>query len=137
MIGDTTLPFQFPSVSCKKVSAAFDGGRLSSAGGVSVLAEAARQLGIAERLATLISDMRDLARVIHPLSDILHAHILAIACGYEDATYLDSPRYDPAFKLGCGRLPGGRDFILSVDHLFALSNSALVSALSKKTALQC
>ena len=136
MIEDTTLPFRFPSVSCKKVFAAFVGGRLSSAGGVPVLAEAARRLGIAERLANLL-DMRNPARVIHPLSDILHAHILAIACGYEDATYLDSPRYDPAFKLDCGRLPGGRDFILSVDHLFALSNSALVSALSKKTALQC
>lgn len=75
------------------------------AGGVSLLAEAARRLGIAESLTTLISDMRDPARVIHPLSDILLTHILAIACGYEDATYLDSPRYDPAFKLGFGRLP--------------------------------
>src|SRR5206468_9117219 len=29
----------------------------------------------------------------------------AIACGYEDADDLDRLRFDPAFKLACGRLP--------------------------------
>ena len=105
MNDDTSLSFRFPSVSRKKVIAAFDGGRLSSDGGVLLLAEAARRLGIAETLAALIPDMRDPARVIHPLSDILLARILAIACGYEDADDLDSLRFDPAFKLACGRLP--------------------------------
>jgi hypothetical protein len=36
---------------------------------------------------------------------ILRARILAIACGYEDANDLDRLRFDPAFKLACGRLP--------------------------------
>ena len=36
--------------------------------------------------------------------------IFAIACGYEDADDLDRLRFDPAFKLACGRLPdSGRD----------------------------
>jgi hypothetical protein len=43
--------------------------------------------------------------VVHPLSEILLARILAIACGYEDADDLDALRADPAFKLACGRLP--------------------------------
>ena len=57
-----------------------------------------------------IPDGRDPDRVTHLLPDILRARILAIACGYEDADDLDRLRFDPAFKLACGRLPdSGRD----------------------------
>ena len=52
-----------------------------------------------------LAPRRDPMRVVHPLSEILLARILAIACGYEDANDLDSLRADPAFKLACGRLP--------------------------------
>ena len=53
---------------------------------------------------------RDRARVVHTLSDILRARILAIASGYEDADDLDHLRSDPALKLACGHLPdSGRD----------------------------
>jgi len=105
MSDDTTLPFSFPAIRGKKLTAAFDGGRLSSDGGVMLLCEAARRMGIAEKLAAVIPDRRDPMRVVHPISEILLARILAIACGYEDANDLDSLRADPAFKLACGRLP--------------------------------
>jgi len=42
---------------------------------------------------------------VHRLPQILRARILAIACGYEDANDLDRLRFDPAFRLACGRLP--------------------------------
>ena len=110
MTDDSLLPFSLPSVERKKVTAAFDGGRISSDGGVLLLALAERRLGIAERLAAAITDRRDPARVVHALSDILRARILAIACGYEDADDLDHLRSDPALKLACGHLPdSGRD----------------------------
>ena len=81
-----------------------------SDGGVMLLAQAERRLGIAERLAAVIPDRRDPDRVTHLLPDILRARIFAIACGYEDADDLDRLRFDPAFKLACGRLPdSGRD----------------------------
>src|SRR4051794_39084794 len=38
MTDDTILPFSFPAVRAKKVTAAFDGGRLTSNGGVMLLA---------------------------------------------------------------------------------------------------
>ena len=105
MTDDRILPFSFPAVRGKKLTAAFDGGRLSSDGGVMLLAAAARRMGIAEKLAAVIPDRRDPTRVVHPLAEILLARILAIACGYEDADDLDRLRTDPAFKLACGRLP--------------------------------
>jgi Transposase DDE domain group 1 len=77
---------------------------------VMVLTLAERRIGIADRLAAEIVDRRDPARVVHTLSDILRARILAIACGYEDADDLDHLRSDPALKLACGHLPdSGRD----------------------------
>lgn len=110
MTDDSLLPFWFPAVAGKKVTAAFDGGRLSSDGGVMLLAQAERRLGIAEQLAAVIPDGRDPDRIIHRLGDILRARILAIACGWEDADDLDRLRTDPAFKLACDRLPdSGRD----------------------------
>ena len=105
MDDDTTEPFGFPAIGRKKLTAAFDGGRLTSDGGVLLLAAAERHLGLCDRLAALISDPRDPSRVIHPLADILRARILAIACGCEDADDLDHLRRDPGFKLACGRLP--------------------------------
>ena len=110
MTDDTLLPFSFPAVRAKKITAAFDGGRITSDGGVMLLAAAERRLKLAEKLASAIRDPRDPARVRHSLVDILRARIFAIACGYEDANDLDRLRNDPAFKLACGRLPdSGQD----------------------------
>jgi len=92
MSEDTLLPFAFPPVQRKKVVAAFDGGRLTSDGGLMLLAAAERRLGIVDKLAVLIADPRDPALVTHSLADILRARILAIACGYEDGNDLDHLR---------------------------------------------
>jgi hypothetical protein len=101
----TTETFGFPAIWRKKVTAAFDGGRVTSNGGVLLLAAVERDLGIAERFAGLIADPRNPAFITHSVADILRARMLAIACGYEDADDLDYLRDDPGFKLACGRLP--------------------------------
>jgi hypothetical protein len=61
-------------VARKKVSAAF-GGRITTDGGVMILAQAERRLGIANQLARVIPDERHASRVIHVLSDILRPHL--------------------------------------------------------------
>jgi len=106
MVDDRVVPFGFPAIGGKKITAAFDGGRLTSDGGVLLLAQAERRMGIAGRLASCIADPRDQSRVVHGLSDVLQARMLAIACGYEDADDLDMLRHDPGFKLAAGKLPG-------------------------------
>ena len=110
MTDDTILPFSFPAVSRKKVTAAFDGGRLTSDGGVILLAMADRGLGVAEKLSCVFPERRDPGRIVHSVADMIRARVFAIACGYEDGNDLDHLRGDPAFKLACGRLPDtGRD----------------------------
>ena len=51
MTDDTILPFSFPAIARKKVTAAFDGGRLTCDGGVMLLALADRRIGLAEKLS--------------------------------------------------------------------------------------
>ena len=106
MSDDSARSFPFPAICAKKVTAAFDGGRLTSDGGVLLLAQAERRMGLATALAGCIADRRDQSRVLHDLDDIVRARMLAIACGYEDADDLDPLLHDLGFKLALGKLPG-------------------------------
>ena len=114
--------FGFPAVSRKKVTAAFDGGRISSDGGVMLLAAAERRLGLADKLAALIADPRNPARTIHSMASLIRARIFAICCGYEDCDDLDHLRDDPAFKLACGQLPDSGHKLCSQPTLSRFEN---------------
>jgi hypothetical protein len=92
MSDDSLLPFSFPAVQGKKITAAFDGGRIMSDGGIMLLAPAALRLGIVERLAQAIPDRRDRGRVTHLLPDILRARILPLPAAIRT----------PTISTGCG-----------------------------------
>src|SRR5580700_4572324 len=84
---DDTIPlFSFPAIQGKKVTAAFDGGRLSSDGGVMLLSMAERHLGVAERLARCIPDRRDPSRIAHTIADMIRARVFAICAGMRTPT---------------------------------------------------
>jgi hypothetical protein len=102
---DNLLPFSLPNICKKKITAAFDGGQVSSDGGVFLLSAADKRLGLIDALAGLFPDGRDPAQITHSMVDILRERIFAIACGYPDGNDLDTLREDPAFKMACGRLP--------------------------------
>ena len=133
MDDDSGLLFDLPSVSRKKVSAAFDGGRITSDGGVALLALADRRIGIVDRIAGLLADRRDPALVTHSVASILRARVLAIACGYEDANDLDRLRSDPAFKLACGRLPDSGEDLCSQPTVSRWENAPDVKTIIRLT----
>ena len=89
------------------IVARFDGGQLSSDGGLLALREVERRLGVADRLAACIDDPRAPERVRHGLAEIIRFRMLMIAAGYEDGNDADSLRHDPVFKLALDRLPDG------------------------------
>jgi hypothetical protein len=66
---DTLLPFSLPNLCKKKVTAAFDGGTISSDGGIFLLAGADRRLGLIDTLAALLPDERDPAQITHSMAD--------------------------------------------------------------------
>jgi hypothetical protein len=133
MPDDTVLPFDFPAIGRKKLTAAFDGGRLTSDGGVLLLGVIERRLGIAEKLAGLIADPRNPLLVTHAVADILRARMLAIACGYEDADDLDQLRTDPAFKLACGRLPDSGEDLCSQPTMSRWENAPTLREVVRMT----
>jgi len=93
----------------KAVIARFDGGHLSSDGGLLVLREIEQRLNVAQRLAACIVDPRAPERVVHGLDAIIRTRMLMIAAGYEDGNDADSLRSDVMFKLAMGRLPADGD----------------------------
>jgi len=79
----------------KAVVARFDGGRLSSEGGLLALREIERRLGLADRLANCLVDPRAPERIVHRLAEIIRFRLLMIAVGYEDGNDADALRRDP------------------------------------------
>src|SRR5512134_3394719 len=123
MSEDTLLPFDLPSVARKKLSIGFDGGQLSSNGGVLLLRGVEKKLGLAARLAACIRDRRKPERIEHPLEEMLRLRMFAIAAGYEDADDCDSLRYDPIFKLAVGHAPESGDPLCSQPTMSRLENA--------------
>ena len=105
MTDDTTLPFDLPSVHRKKITVDFDGGNQSSDGGLLLLREAERKLGVCQRLAEAMPDRRDPDRIQHAMFEMVMARVSAIACGHKDAIDLDRLRHDPLMKIAVGRCP--------------------------------
>jgi len=120
---DTLLPFSLPNICKKKVTAAFDGGQVSSDGGVFLLAAADKRLGLIDTLAGLIPDARDPTQITHSMADILRERIFAIACGYPDGNDLADLRHDPAFKMACERLPESGVDLASQPTISRLENA--------------
>jgi hypothetical protein len=112
----------FPPVCGKPVQLAFDGGRLTSDGGILLLAQIERRLGIAERLARCIDDPRDPAAVQHELAEMIRFRALLIAAGYPDGNDCDALRDDPAFKLAVGRLAESGAALCSQPTMSRLEN---------------
>jgi len=105
------------------IHARFDGGALSSDGGVLVLREIERRLKFSDALAACIEDERDPARTLHEYATMIRERIFAIACGYEDCDDLDELRHDPAFKMACERLPDSGHALASQPTLSRLENA--------------
>jgi hypothetical protein len=118
-------------VGAKPLTATFDGGRLSSDGGLIVLREAARRLGLAEVITGPLCDARERKRVVHTYADMALARMLMISAGYEDCDDIDALRADPALKLACGRCPESGTDLMSQPTLSRLENLAEWRALTR------
>jgi len=109
MVDSTPLLPGLSPVQGKAVVARFDGGRLSSEGGLLALREIERRLGVADRLAACLKDPRAPERVWHRFAEIIRFRMLMIAAGYEDGNDADTLRSDPMFKLALERLPSDEE----------------------------
>jgi hypothetical protein len=123
-----------PAVAGKPVHVGFDGGRLTSDGGILLLAAIEQRLKIAERLAACIEDPRDPDRVVHEFAEMIRYRALLIAAGYPDGNDCDALRSDPAFKMAVGRLPESGDDLCSQPTISRLENLPGPTALKRMMA---
>jgi hypothetical protein len=103
MTNRTQKEFGFPSFDRRKIEASFDGGDVSSDGGVILLRQVDRRLGLIQSLATLLPDSRDPAQITHSQEDLLRQRIFGIAQGYEDLNDHDTLRHDLVWQTAVER----------------------------------
>jgi len=100
----------------------FDGGQISSDGGLPWVVQAEETLGVCAALAACVPEWRR-GGVRHSLVRLVRQRVFQIACGYEDQNDADRLRSDPLFKLACGRLPVSEPDLASQPTLSRLENA--------------
>jgi hypothetical protein len=118
-----TQKMRFETQSALALEAAFDGGRITSDGGLLWLAEADSELGLCEALASCVPEWRK-RQGRHSLTSLIRQRVLQIACGYEDQNDSNSLREDPLLKLVCGSLPESGVDLASQPTISRLENAA-------------
>jgi Transposase DDE domain group 1 len=107
---NSTLPLPGLSpVSGKSIVVKFDGGLVSSDGGILVLREIEQRLRVADRLAACMVDPRAPELITHTLAEIVRFRLLMIGAGYEDGNDASSLRSDPMFKMALDLSPSDRE----------------------------
>jgi hypothetical protein len=76
--------FGFEACGRREIVARFDGGTISSDGGVFVLRQADRRLNLFPRLAQCFLDGRNPDLIEHSILEMLSQRIYGLALGYED-----------------------------------------------------
>jgi hypothetical protein len=99
-----TQKMRFETQTALALEAAFDGGRITSDGGLLWLAQADSELGLCEAISEHVPEWRK-RKGRHSLSSLVRQRVFQIACGYEDQNDSNSLREDPLLKLVCGSLP--------------------------------
>lgn len=95
----------FGNVGSREVIADFEGGRLSSDGGVLLLRLAEERTRIVERfVARCMTDYRNPDLIEHSLVDMVKQRVFALALGYEDLNDHDFLNSDPLLAAAIGKL---------------------------------
>jgi hypothetical protein len=113
---------RFETPTALALEAAFDGGRITSDGGLIWLAQTDEELGICERIASHVPEWRG-AYVRHSLVRLVRQRVLQIACGYEDQNDSETLKSDPLLKMVCGRLPESEMDLASQPTISRLENA--------------
>jgi hypothetical protein len=101
--GIAQLPLEFhPTL---PITVAFDAPQISSDGGAVLLRQMDDRLGLSKRLAALLPDERDAAKVRHDRREQVRQRLYQIALGYADCNDADRLRHDPLLKSVCDRTP--------------------------------
>ncbi len=115
------------------VEAKFDGGTLTSDGGVLLLREVDQTLKLIERIDRVIPDPRDPRYTVHRQTEMLTSRIFGIAAGYEDGNDHSQLRHDPVFQVAAGRTPAEMNYECNSPLASPSTLSRLENRIDEKT----
>ena len=95
--------FEFQGPGRREIVGRFDGGDITSDGGVVLLGEVERQTGILEQFSYCFEDHRDARRMEHSVAELVSQRVYGIALGYEDLNDHDDLRHDPLLAAVVGK----------------------------------
>src|SRR6266496_28433 len=81
----------------------FDGGDITSDGGVLALKKLEERTGIVRRFAACFTDYRKADQIEHPLLDLIMQRLFGLALGYQDLNDHDDLRRDPMLAVALGK----------------------------------
>jgi hypothetical protein len=122
-----TQKIRFETPTPLALEAAFDGGRLTSDGGLTWLAQVDRELGVCEAMSEHLPEWRK-RRGRHSMLSLLKQRVYQIACGYEDQNDSDFLRSDPLLKPVCGVLPESGEDLASQPTICRMENAVSARA---------
>lgn len=130
MTGCGTEGLLFSDLGPRKVMTDFSGGLLSSDGGVLLLRQIDRGLGLTRHLAGCFRDTRNALFVDHSVEQLLAQRLYGLALGYEDLNDHDTLRLDPLLAVACEKKdPLGQDRFNPAFRGVALASAATLNRL--------
>lgn len=116
----TAKKFEFPAQNRRQITAAFNGGFITSDGGGLFLREVDGMLGLLKSVSQVIPDGRDQSKIQHTILEMLRQRVFAIALGYEDLNDHDTLRNDILLQT----IVGSNSKLASSPTLCRFENSA-------------
>ena len=117
-----TNKMHFETEAALALEAAFDGGRITSDGGLVWLRKMDEELGLCEAISECVPEWRK-RKGSHSLVSLIRQRVFQIACGYEDQNDSDFLREDPLLKVVCGSLPESAQDLASQPTISRLENA--------------
>jgi hypothetical protein len=99
----TSKQIEFEPFKGRRVEAKFDGGEVSSDGGLLLVRKLERRVGLIEAVARALADPRDPERITHSLGSLLRQRVFGLIQGYEDLNDHATLRADKLMQTACER----------------------------------
>ena len=98
----TNKEIKFGRLGRREISANFEGGDISTEGGVLLLRQVDRKIGLSRAIAAALPDARDPARITHDLRALVAQRLYAQCQGWEDLNDHNTLRHDLAMQTAVG-----------------------------------
>lgn len=99
----TRNEMKFGRLGRRVIEANFEGGALSSDGGLMLLRQVDRRIGLSRAVASALHDPRNQDMIVHEMRDLVAQRLYALCCGYEDLNDHAALRNDPLMQTAVGR----------------------------------